>query len=172
MRQDDNMTKMNRKQIERLSKDIKVKAWKKTIKKIGIPRGNNIRIIGIVGNRYGWGLMEVLEKLNKLDKEWLNITQKDIIVSGGALGVDTFAQIYAKKNGIPFLIIYPDPEKPSPDRFFERNKTIAEVSDVLIAFNHKGARGGTYNTIRQFKKMKKKIIIYKKEALTTNEAQI
>jgi len=164
-----NMAQESRKQIERLSKDIKVKAWKKTIKKIGIPTGNNIRIIGIIGNRYGWGLMEVLEKLDKLNKEWLDITRRDIIVSGGAIGVDTFAQIYAKKNGIPFLIIYPDPKKPSPERFYERNKIIAEILDILVAFNHKGVKGGTSQTIRYAKGMKKKMFIYKKEHLASNE---
>jgi predicted Rossmann fold nucleotide-binding protein DprA/Smf involved in DNA uptake len=77
--------------------------------------------------------------------------------------VDTFAQIYAKKNGIPILICYPDPKKPSPERFYERNKTIAKLSDTIIIFNHKNKSGGTYNTMMQAKKLGKKIILFEKE---------
>lgn len=116
------------------------------------------RAIGIVGNRTGWGLLEVLEKI----KQTGIITKDDAIVSGGAMGVDTFAQIYARKNGIPILICYPDPNKLSPQKFYERNGTIARLSDILIAFNLQSARTGTYNTMMQAKKMGKKIILFEK----------
>lgn len=116
------------------------------------------KTIGIVGNRTGWGLLEVLEKIRQTKL----VTTDDAIVSGGAMGVDTFAQIYAKKNGIPILICYPDPNKLSPQKFFERNGTIARLSDTLIAFNLKNARTGTHNTIMQAKKLGKKIIVFEK----------
>jgi predicted Rossmann fold nucleotide-binding protein DprA/Smf involved in DNA uptake len=114
--------------------------------------------IGIVGNRYGWKLSEVMEKISETNL----VTKDDAIVSGGAMGVDTFAQIYAKKNGIPILICYPDPNKLSPQKFYERNATIARLSDILIAFNLQNARTGTYNTIMQARKLGKKVIIFDK----------
>jgi predicted Rossmann fold nucleotide-binding protein DprA/Smf involved in DNA uptake len=116
------------------------------------------RAIGIVGNRTGWSLPEVLEKI----KQTGTITKDDAIVSGGAMGVDTFAQIYAKRNGIPILICYPDPKQPSPERFYERNRTIARLSDTIIVFNHKNKTGGTYNTMMQAMRMGKKIILFEK----------
>ena len=116
------------------------------------------KAIGIVGNRYGWKLSEVMEKISETNL----VTTDDAIVSGGAMGVDTFAQIYAKKNGIPILICYPDPKKNSPQKFYDRNGTIARLSDILIAFNLKNARTGTYNTIEQKKKLEKKVIIFEK----------
>jgi predicted Rossmann fold nucleotide-binding protein DprA/Smf involved in DNA uptake len=79
------------------------------------------------------------------------------------MGVDTFAQIYARENGIPILICYPDPKNSSPQKFYERNGTIARLSDILIAFNLKNARTGTYNTMMQAKKMGKKIILFEKQ---------
>jgi predicted Rossmann fold nucleotide-binding protein DprA/Smf involved in DNA uptake len=117
-----------------------------------------VKAIGIVGNRHGWKLSEVMEKISETNL----VTKDDAIVSGGAMGVDTFAQIYAKKNGIPILICYPDPNKLSPQKFYERNETIARLSDVLIIFNLKNARTGTYNTMTQAKKMGKKIILFDK----------
>jgi predicted Rossmann fold nucleotide-binding protein DprA/Smf involved in DNA uptake len=116
------------------------------------------KAIGIVGNRYEWGLLEVLEKIHQTGI----VTKDDVIVSGGAVGVDTFAQIYAKKNGIPILICYPDPKKASPQRFYERNGEIARISDIIIAFNIKNERSGTYNTITQARKLGKKIILFDK----------
>lgn len=116
------------------------------------------KAIGIVGNRYGWKLSEVMEKISETNL----VTKDDAIVSGGAMGVDTFAQIYAKKNGNPILICYPDPKKHSPERFYDRNGTIARIADILIVFNLKNARTGTYNTMMQAKKMGKKIILFDK----------
>jgi len=41
------------------------------------------KVIGIVGNRTGWKLFEVIEKINQTHL----VTTNDAIISGGALGV-------------------------------------------------------------------------------------
>jgi predicted Rossmann fold nucleotide-binding protein DprA/Smf involved in DNA uptake len=114
------------------------------------------KIIAVVGNRQGWGLLDVMEKINQTKI----ISKEDMIVSGGAIGVDTYAQVYAKKKGIPIIIIYPDMEQPSPERYFTRNRKIAELSDSLLVFNKKGAKGGTWNTILCAKRMGKKVKVF------------
>lgn len=111
--------------------------------------------IGIVGNREGWDKGYVFKKLKEQD-----IKKTDLLVTGGADGVDTYAQDYAKKIGAQIRIIYPDPEKPSPDKYFERNEKIALFCDKLIAFNKK-EHSGTLNTINHAERMDKEIVLIK-----------
>lgn len=109
---------------------------------------------GIVGNRKGWTYNEVQKELLKLD-----ITENDTIISGGAIGVDTYAQEFAKTIGCDMIIYYPRNSKPSPERYFERNKKIAKECDILIAFDKGNCSGtGTLNTINHAKRMGKQII--------------
>lgn len=110
-------------------------------------------IIGVVGNRNGWGYNTIK---NILIKNQIN--NKDIIITGGASGVDTFAQQYAKEIGAEVRIIYPNPKEKSPDRYFNRNEKIVLNSNIIIAFN-KQTYSGTLNTINYAKKQNKQVII-------------
>ena len=111
---------------------------------------------GVVGNRFGWTYNRVQEELLEI-----GITEEDVIISGGATGVDTFAQQFAKTKGCDMIIYYPKYSKPSPDRYFDRNKQIAEECDVLIAFDKGSSSGsGTLNTINHAKRNGKKIILF------------
>ena len=111
---------------------------------------------GIVGNRVGWEISEVVTELVKL-----GITSKDTIISGGAEGVDSFAQIFAKQIGCKMVIFYPDKQLPIPARYMLRNRKIAEECDVLIAFN-RYAKSGTKHTILEAKALNKKVIEFNK----------
>lgn len=114
--------------------------------------------IAIVGNREGWKKTEVFEVLDKN-----NIKKTDLIISGGARGVDSYAQEYAKKIGAPIRIIYPDPNKPSPEKYFERNEKIALLCDKMVAFDREDYEGGgTKNIIMHAKKLDKELIIVEK----------
>ncbi len=115
------------------------------------------RIIGVVGNRHGWFYEEVEKELDKL-----RITSNDLIMSGGAIGVDSFAQQYAKEKGAMIFIVYPNPNKPIPCRYFERNDVIAELSTILVAFQKDKFHSGTQYTINKAKKLGKKIIVVSK----------
>lgn len=115
----------------------------------------NCRIFGVVGNRYGFTYDQVKRRLDKL-----YITPMDLLVSGGAKGVDTHVQTYAKEIGGSLLTFYPDPKTDSPKRFFDRNIKVARKIDELIAFNKK-AISGTIHTINRTLELDKKVTIHK-----------
>jgi len=114
--------------------------------------------VGIVGNQKGWTYEFIKKKLQELD-----IDDQSTIISGGADGVDTFAQMYAKEKGCSIIIHYPKPYMPSPERYFNRNKQIAVECDLLIAFDKKSGRAGTKNTVAEAKKANKAVFLFKDE---------
>ena len=109
----------------------------------------------VVGNRVGWSMYDIWNALDKY-----KITSADTIISGGADGVDTFAQEYAKHIGCKMIIHYPDMKKKSPERYFERNRVIVDESDIVIAFD-RGSSGktGTANTTNYAEKIRKEFIV-------------
>ena len=117
----------------------------------------------VVGNRYNWSEYFIRQKLKEIIK-----SHNDIIISGGAIGVDTYAQDYARYNGLTIIIHYPDKTIASPYRYFKRNTDIAKECDILIAFDKKSGRAGTKNTIAEARKLGKKIIEIKDEKLPKN----
>ncbi len=81
------------------------------------------------------------------------------IISGGAHGIDTLAEKYADKNGIPKTIIKPDYKKYG--RYvapLKRNTVIVELADVVIAF-WDGKSRGTKFTVDLAKKSGKSVKI-------------
>ena len=56
------------------------------------------------------------------------------IVSGGAMGVDRLAEIYARKNNIPIKVFLPDYETYGKRAPKIRNDQIVEYADYVIAF--------------------------------------
>lgn len=98
--------------------------------------------IAIVGNREGWTYREIKDILTKYD-----ITNSDTIVSGGARGVDAFAETYAKEVGCNIKIFLPDSRQSIPERYFNRNRLIVDYSDIIIAFDKKKEHSGTKYTI-------------------------
>jgi len=109
--------------------------------------------IAIVGNRTGWKKSEVETVLLRL----LN-SHDDIVISGGASGVDTYAIDFAKEIGLQTIVIKPDSKLPSPKRYFDRNYKIANLCDILVAFNKKRI-SGTKNTINHAKRLYKSVIV-------------
>lgn len=55
------------------------------------------------------------------------------IVSGGASGVDTFAQMIAKEYGFPLKVMNADWDKYGRKAGYIRNSEMAEYADALIA---------------------------------------
>ena len=55
-----------------------------------------------------------------------------MIVSGGALGVDSLAQSYAKEHGLPIKIHYPNWNEHGKAAGFKRNVSIVEDSDFVL----------------------------------------
>jgi hypothetical protein len=111
--------------------------------------------IAIVGNRVGWRNTFVIAKLQKL-----GVTNKDVLLSGGAEGVDTFTQEFAKMIGAEIRIFYPNMNDPSPQRYYNRNEKIAMACDKMIAFDHNGnSQSGTKNSIAHAEKFGKPVTI-------------
>lgn len=119
---------------------------------------------GIVGNREGWNQDFVTNKISEIiSKNRYDIWDEIEIISGGARGIDYISKHYAIGKGYIFQEFLPNPNEPSPERYFNRNKKIAEECDILIAFDKKSGRSGTKNTIRYAKELNKEVIIIKDE---------
>jgi len=131
---------------EESNDDIKEITIGKKIKKINL---------AIVGTRTFTDYI-FLEKsvLNNYD-----ITTISNIISGGATGADTLAEVFAKKYSIPIIIYKPDWKLYGRGAGPIRNKIIIDSSDTVIAF-WDGISPGTKNSVDLAKKSNKPIIIY------------
>lgn len=74
-----------------------------------------------------------------------------LIISGGAVGVDTIAEKYADEKGIKKLIIYPDYELYGKSAPLIRDKLIVDHADLVIAV-WDGESSGTEFTISYAKR--------------------
>jgi len=101
------------------------------------------RRIAIVGSRTFTNYEQISHKLADI------LVPSDSLVSGGAVGVDSMAQRYAKESGLEITICYPDYGRYGKGATFVRNRRIVELSDLVLAFYAKGRfqQGGTANTI-------------------------
>jgi hypothetical protein len=72
--------------------------------------------------------------------------EAEVIVSGGARGVDTLAEGYARQHGLGTIIHYPDYKRYGRRAPVVRNTLIVNEADMLIAF-WDGRSRGTNDTI-------------------------
>lgn len=110
-------------------------------------------IVAIVGSRY-YTNYEMIE--STLDK--LNLAPS-CIVSGGAPGVDTLAERYARMKGIPFKVYTADWKRFGNKAGPMRNTLIVNDADVLVAFPTKESKG-TMDTITKARRKGIPIHIY------------
>jgi len=115
--------------------------------------------IAVIGSREGFNKEEVFEKL------WLDLTEFtiDSIITGGARGVDSYAETFAKAYNRRLEVILPINDK---DKFsyLLRNVEIITRADYIIAFWN-GKSKGTKFTIDYAKARGKGIKIHMKEDL-------
>jgi hypothetical protein len=81
-----------------------------------------------------------------------------MIISGGAKGIDSLAELYAQKNNIPIKIIRPEYGKYGKGAPIVRNKEIVNMSDHIIAI-WDGKSRGTQSVIKFSEKQNKKLTI-------------
>ena len=129
--------------------------------------------VGIVGSRTYTNRRKIKEFVYKLKEKF---DDKVEIVSGGQLkGADGFAKKFALEFDMKYVEFPPrhysynqhcilDREhygkKYYPSNFNDRNKQIAEYSDVIIAFMVKDKyTSGTMDTIKEAQKLNKKVTI-------------
>lgn len=82
-----------------------------------------------------------------------------LIISGGASGIDSLAERYAQKHGIPTKIFHPNYELYGKSAPLIRNKLIVDSADLVIAIWN-GESRGTEFTINYAKSRKVPCQIY------------
>lgn len=117
--------------------------------------------IAIVGSRTRKDKNTVYKAIDILFKKTSGNLE---IVSGGCWGVDSWAEERAKELGLEPKIFKPNltnvtSREDMINRYYTRNKQIAEYSDIILAFVGKSRRGGTENTIKWARLANKKVII-------------
>lgn len=85
-----------------------------------------------------------------------HLTENDMIICGGAEGVDTNAMIYATYYEIPLLVIDPDYEKHGSRAPLLRDAEMAKMCDKAVAI-WDGKSRGTEFTINECIKRGKEI---------------
>ena len=78
----------------------------------------------------------------------------DVIISGGAIGIDTLARQFAEQNNIPIIEFLPEYPKYGRKAPLMRNIQIVENCDFVISF-WDGTSPGTKFTIEYTKKLGK-----------------
>lgn len=76
------------------------------------------------------------------------------VVSGGAKGVDTAAERWANKNGVPFKKFPADWNKYGKGAGFVRNQQIVDYANCVVAFQYNKSNG-TADTITKALKAEK-----------------
>lgn len=85
--------------------------------------------------------------------------ETDLIISGGAKGIDTLAEKFADSKGIKKLIIKPNYEKYGRAAPHIRNRDIVNNADLVIAL-WDGKSKGTMNTVEYAQKCGKKVKLH------------
>ena len=82
----------------------------------------------------------------------------DIIISGGATGIDTLAEQYADEHSLSKYILRPHYERYGRSAPLHRNEEMVDMADaVLIIWD--GKSNGTRHTIKYAKKTQKPITL-------------
>jgi predicted Rossmann fold nucleotide-binding protein DprA/Smf involved in DNA uptake len=94
------------------------------------------------------------------------LSPTDVVVSGGARGVDSWAAEAARERGMEVIEHLPNISKGASRQeaiaeLMGRNTKIAQECDEMIAFPHLEAngKGGTWDSIRKARKMGKTVDI-------------
>ncbi len=107
--------------------------------------------LGIVGGRDYTNY----DKFKEIVDAYINeIGRPNIIVSGGAKGVDTMAEKYSLEYNIPIAIFSPEWDKYGKKAGIIRNTDIVKNSTHILALPTEQSKG-TYDTIRKTEKLGK-----------------
>ena len=110
--------------------------------------------VAVVGSR-GFENKALLYKiLDNLRSHYNAFDQFDLIISGGAVGVDKLAEQYASERQIETKIFLPDYVKHLRGAPIRRNALIVEAADLIVAF-WDGKSKGTGNTLKTAVKYKR-----------------
>jgi len=112
--------------------------------------------VAIIGSR-GFDDYTHLEKeVHRISKENdFTITK---IISGGAIGTDRLAEMFAQNHNIPITVFKPEWSKFGKGAGIIRNTEIVASSDIVIAF-WDGQSKGTDYSIKKCKQLNKSLFI-------------
>jgi predicted Rossmann fold nucleotide-binding protein DprA/Smf involved in DNA uptake len=99
--------------------------------------------IAVVGSR----------KITKVNLEKY-VSEGDEIVSGGAVGVDSYAAEYARKNNLKLTVFLPQYDRYGRGAPIVRNKAIVDYADKVVVF-WDGSSKGTLSVIKYAEKIGK-----------------
>lgn len=106
--------------------------------------------VAVIGSR-GFKNYELL-------RSTLSTLEISLIISGGAMGADTLAEVYAKEKGIETKVFIPDWKTHGKKAGFLRNTDIVNESDLVVAF-WDGLSRGTEDSIKKAQKLNKRILL-------------
>ena len=123
--------------------------------------------LAIIGSRslkdeaWTWEMIEAFIR----DHHYSVEIDKPTLISGGAEGIDTFSERYAKKWGMDHVKFLPyfklDRVPYTPRHFFIRNKQIIDNADKVLAL-WDGKSKGTEHGIKYSQKTGKPVMVIKK----------
>lgn len=108
--------------------------------------------VAVIGSRNWPDPEAVRDYIQSLD-------QDDIVVSGGARGVDQWAEIYAQERGLSTIILPANWSYHGRQAGLLRNQEIVDTSDRVVAFWDKKS-SGTAHTISLARKSGKPTLVF------------
>lgn len=109
--------------------------------------------VAIVGSRNFADPQQVTNYVNGLDAD------HDVVISGGARGVDTWAYIAAKKRDMRVIVLNADWDLHGKKAGYLRNADIVIAADRVVAF-WDGQSKGTLHSINLAKKAGKPVEVF------------
>jgi hypothetical protein len=110
--------------------------------------------LAIIGSR-SFNNYELMKSTITSNFEGIKIA---LILSGGARGADSLAEVLGKELGIPVKVILPDWKHYGKKAGLIRNTEIIKESDAIAAF-WDGSSRGTLDSIRKAEKLGKPVIL-------------
>ena len=111
--------------------------------------------LGIVGSRNPGVSYQDWEKL-LLEK--IDPSKVELVISGGAKGVDTYAKFFAARHHLPYMEFAPQYSVYGKYATLRRNTQIVREASVVVAFPTPDSKG-TLHSIREAKRLGKRLII-------------
>lgn len=102
----------------------------------------------------------------KMVSDFVNsLPDGSVVISGGAMGVDSIAAITAKNKGLEVVEHLPDLSGCKhnwefTNRYYARNRRIVDDADCIVAFTD-NTTGGTWSTIKYARSSKKPYVVHK-----------
>ena len=111
-------------------------------------------VVAVVGSRTWTKQDRIFEYLDKLRA---SVTDLRLVSGACPEGPDHFAELWAKKRGVP-IMLYPADWSKGRGEGFRRNTLIIKDADVVIAF-WDGRSNGTLDSIQKGWKLGKKVLV-------------